>query len=52
MPITRFDYNKLNGYLCVRRAEEGEKLVTLDEVERTLTTDSVLIATEKEGEFV
>ncbi len=48
-PLHAFDYNKLNGYLCVRRAEEGEKLVTLDGVERTLTTDSVLIATEKEG---
>ncbi len=48
-PLHAFDYNKLNGYLCVRRAEEGEKLVTLDGVERNLTTDTVLIATEKEG---
>lgn len=48
-PLHAFDFDKLNGYLCVRRAKEGEKLVTLDEVERTLTTDSVLIATEKEG---
>ena len=48
-PLHAFDYDKLNGYLCVRRAKEGEKLITLDEVERTLTTDSVLIATEKEG---
>lgn len=48
-PLHAFDFDKLDGYLCVRRAEEGEKLVTLDEVERTLTTDSVLIATEKEG---
>lgn len=48
-PLHAFDFDKLDGYLCVRRAEEGEKLVTLDEVERTLTSDSVLIATEKEG---
>lgn len=48
-PLHAFDFDKLDGYLCVRRAEEGEKLITLDEVERTLTTDSVLIATEKEG---
>lgn len=48
-PLHAFDADKLDGYLCVRRAQEGEKLVTLDEVERTLTTDSVLIATEKEG---
>ncbi len=48
-PLHAFDYDKLNGYLCVRRANEGEKLVTLDEVERTLTKDSVLIATKEEG---
>ena len=38
---------KLNKYLCVRRAENGEKIITLDEVERELTTDSVLIATKE-----
>jgi len=48
-PMHAFDYNKLDGYLCVRRANEGEKLVTLDEVERTLTTDTVLIATKDHG---
>ena len=46
-PLHAFDYDKLNGYLCVRRAENGEKIVTLDEVERELTTDSVLIATKE-----
>ncbi|MBQ7763953.1 phenylalanine--tRNA ligase subunit beta, partial [bacterium] len=46
-PLHAFDYDKLNGYLCVRRAEAGEKIVTLDEVERELTTDSVLIATKE-----
>lgn len=46
-PLHAFDYDKLNGYLCVRRAEEGEKLITLDETERTLNTDSVLIATKE-----
>ena len=45
-PLHAFDLDKLNGYLCVRRAEEGEKIVTLDEVERTMTRDSVVIATE------
>lgn len=49
IPLHAFDLNKLNGYLCVRKAKEGEKIVTLDGVERNLTTDSVLIATEKEG---
>ena len=46
-PLHAFDYDKLNGYLCVRRAENGEKIVTLDEVERELTTESVLIATKE-----
>ncbi len=47
-PLHSFDLDKLNGYLCVRRAEEGEKLVTLDEVERSLTHDTVVIATKEE----
>ncbi len=48
-PLHAFDFDKLDGYLCVRRAENGEKIVTLDSVERTLTTDSVLIATKDKG---
>ncbi|MFI3301448.1 MAG: phenylalanine--tRNA ligase subunit beta [Candidatus Gastranaerophilales bacterium] len=48
-PFHAFDLDKLDGYLCVRRATEGETIVTLDEVERTLTTDSVLIANKNEG---
>ena len=48
-PLHSFDMDKLNGYLCVRRAKDGETIVTLDEVERKLTTDSVLIATKDEG---
>jgi len=48
-PFHAFDLNKLNGYLCVRRAEPGEKIVTLDSVERTLTHDSVLIADREKG---
>ena len=46
-PLHAFDLDKLNGYLCVRRAKEGEKLTTLDEVERTLTHDTVVIATKE-----
>ena len=46
-PMHAFDYDKLDGYLCVRRAKEGEKLVTLDEVERNLTNETVVIATKE-----
>ena len=46
-PLHAFDLDKLNGYLCVRRAKQGEKLVTLDEVERELTNESVVIATKE-----
>ena len=46
-PLHAFDYDKLNKYLCVRRADAGEKIITLDEVERELTNDSVLIATKE-----
>jgi len=48
-PLHAFDADKLNGYLCVRRAKDDEKIITLDEVERTLTSDSVLIATKEKG---
>ena len=48
-PFHAFDYDKIDKYLCVRRAQEGEKIVTLDGVERELTTDSVLIATKDKG---
>ena len=49
IPLHAFDLSKLNGYLCVRRAKEGEKIVTLDGVERALNNDSVLIA-KREGD--
>ena len=48
-PLHAFDLDKLNGYLCVRRAENDEKLVTLDEVERTLTNETVVISTKNEA---
>lgn len=45
-PLHAFDQNKLTaqGRLDVRRARTGEKITTLDDVERTLTEESVLIA--------
>lgn len=47
-PLHAFDMDKLSDkYLCVRRAKEGEKLVTLDDVERNLNTETVVIADKK-----
>ena len=48
-PFHAFDLNKLDGYLCIRRAKEGETIVTLDGVERNLTRDTVLIADRNKG---
>ncbi len=46
-PQHAFDFDKLNNYLCVRYAKENETLVTIDEVERKLTPQSVVIATKE-----
>lgn len=48
-PLHAFDYDKLNKYLCVRYANMGEKLTTLDEVERTMTDKTVVISKENEA---
>lgn len=48
-PLHAFDMDKLDGYICVRRAKEGETIVTLDGVERKLNKDSVLCATKEKG---
>lgn len=42
-PLHAFDYDKLSGDIIVRNANEGEKVVTLDDVERTLSCDDILI---------
>lgn len=44
-PLHAFDYNKLaENRIIVRRAAEGEKITTLDEEERKLTPDMLVIA--------
>ena len=48
-PLHAFDMDKLNGYICVRRANEGETIVTLDGVERKLNNDTILCATKDKG---
>ena len=42
-PLHAFDYNLLGNTILVRRARAGEKFTTLDEVERTLDHDMLVI---------
>jgi len=44
-PMHAFDYNYLKGgKIIVRRAENGEKITTLDGIERNLTNSNLVIA--------
>ncbi|MFZ4505800.1 MAG: phenylalanine--tRNA ligase subunit beta, partial [Microbacteriaceae bacterium] len=42
-PTHCYDLDKLAGGITVRRAKAGEKITTLDEVERTLSAEDLLI---------
>lgn len=43
-PLHYYDANRLGDTLIVRMAEENEKLTTLDGIERTLSSDDIVIA--------
>ncbi len=48
-PLHFYDADKLAGVLEVRMAEEGEKLTTLDEQERILSSEDIVISNGKEA---
>ena len=49
-PMHAFDINSIEGkHITVRRAKNGEKIITLDGVERELDEDNLVIADEKKA---
>jgi phenylalanyl-tRNA synthetase beta chain len=46
-PTHAFDLDKVEGAIVVRRALKGEKLKTLDEIERVLDPEDLIVADEK-----
>ena len=48
-PTHAFDLDKIEGGIVVRRARKGERLKTLDGVERTLDADDLVVADHKKA---
>ena len=48
-PLHYYDADTLNGCLEVRMAEENEKLTTLDDIERTLSSEDIVISDGKKS---
>lgn len=48
-PLHYYDSNRLGDTLVVRMADEGEKLTTLDNIERALTNNDIVIANNYEA---
>jgi phenylalanyl-tRNA synthetase beta chain len=46
-PTHAFDLDQIEGAIVVRRARKGEKLKTLDEIERTLDPEDLVVADER-----
>ncbi|KOG10448.1 phenylalanine--tRNA ligase subunit beta [Streptomyces viridochromogenes] len=46
-PLHAYDRNLVHGTIGVRRAEEGERLVTLDDIERKLHAEDLVITDER-----
>jgi len=46
-PLHAFDAAKIHGKVIVKTAEEGTKFITLDDVERTLSKEDIVIHDEK-----
>ena len=48
-PLHFYDADKLNNEIEVRMAKEGEKLTTLDNIQRSLTSNDIVISNGKEA---
>ena len=48
-PLHFYDADKLQNVVEVRMAENGEKLTTLDNIKRTITSDDIVISNGKEA---
>ena len=46
-PLHAFDASKIHGKIIVQNATEGTKFITLDDVERTLSSEDIMICDEK-----
>ncbi|MCL9804310.1 phenylalanine--tRNA ligase subunit beta [Flavobacterium amniphilum] len=46
-PLHAFDASKIHGKVIVKNAEEGAKFITLDDAERTLSAEDIMIYDEK-----
>ena len=48
-PLHFYDADRLNGKIAVRQAFKGEKLITLDNIERTLDESDIVISDGEKG---